>query len=74
MGEHDVLLEFHAHGGYVKVSAIDPLTRTEVSVVGAAKATEAELSRTAVAKLRYVLDKRDRVERPRVYRRPGIEV
>ncbi len=53
--KREYLLEFHKVGRYVKVSAIDTLTNTEVSMVGAASATKSELSRLAVRKLEYVL-------------------
>jgi hypothetical protein len=51
------LLEFHQTRGAVKVCAIDPLTGIEVSIVGAPHATQAELSRLAIQKLRYRLNK-----------------
>jgi hypothetical protein len=57
----EYLLEFTYVGRYVKVSAIDSETNTEVSIVGAAAATEAELKRVAVRKLEYVLAKNLRV-------------
>jgi hypothetical protein len=44
----------------VQVSAIDPVTRTEVSIVGDRSRSEAALARIAVRKLKYVLAKRDR--------------
>ena len=51
----EVLLEFRRVGGVVKVTALDPITQIEVSIQGPASAGEAELQRTAIAKLRYVL-------------------
>jgi hypothetical protein len=51
------LIEFHRVGNYVKVSAIDPETNTEVSIVGDPRATELELERLAVRKLEYVMAK-----------------
>lgn len=54
----EYLLEFQQVGKYVKVSAIDPVTNIEVSIVGAASATEAELKRVAVRKLEYVIRKK----------------
>ena len=57
----EVIFEFQPMGGSVKVSAIDPETNTEVSIVGAAAATEAELKRVAVRKFEYVLAKNLRV-------------
>ena len=49
------LIEFHRMGLYVKTSAIDPETNTEVSIVGDARASDADLSRMAVRKLEFVL-------------------
>jgi hypothetical protein len=57
-GEDGILLEFHRIGAVVKVSAIDPVTNTEVVVQGPASASQEQLSRTAIAKLRYVLGKK----------------
>ncbi len=54
----EYLLEFQQVGRYVKVSAIDPVTNVEVSIVGDAAATKAELERVAVRKLEYVLRKK----------------
>lgn len=56
-GGGEVLLEFQQIGNSVKVTAIDPATLTEVSIVGAVSAGEEALKRTAINKLRYVLDK-----------------
>ncbi len=55
-----VIIECIPVGKYVKVSAIDPKTRVEVSIVGDPKQGEAVLKRTAVRKLRYVLHKKAR--------------
>lgn len=52
------LLEFRRVGNAVKVSAIDPVTGTEVSISGPADIGEAELSLNACNKLRYVLRKK----------------
>ena len=51
------IIEFIPHGASVKVSAIDPITGKEVSIVGDAKATQATLMDIAVKKLEYVLNK-----------------
>ncbi|HYG88284.1 MAG TPA: hypothetical protein VD978_18725 [Azospirillum sp.] len=57
-GEDDeVLLEYQRIGTYMKVSAIDPKTATEVSVAGPATGSRELLTRTALAKLKYVLRK-----------------
>ena len=53
----EVLFEFHRIGNAVRVSAIDPVTGTEVTIQGPASAGETTLHRTAVTKLRYVLSK-----------------
>jgi hypothetical protein len=55
----DVIIEFHQVGAYVKVSAIDTATYTEVSIVGDPSRSEDALKRAAVRRLEYVLD-RDR--------------
>ncbi|MDP1670596.1 MAG: DUF6898 family protein [Alphaproteobacteria bacterium] len=55
--DKDVLIEFVRIGNSVKVSAIDPATGTEVSIVGPSNMSEAQLSSNAIAKLRYVLAK-----------------
>ncbi len=51
----EVIIEFHPVGAYVKVSAIDPETLTEVSIVGDPQAGEARLKRVAMQRLEYVL-------------------
>jgi hypothetical protein len=57
-GDEGVLLEFQQIGHAVKVTAVDPKTLTEVSIVGPASAGEAALGRNAINKLRYVLARR----------------
>lgn len=56
--DNGVIFEFISVGAYVKVSAIDPLTGTEVSIVGDPMSGEAALRRTALRKLKFVLEKR----------------
>ncbi len=53
--DKDFLIEFVRIGNSVKVSAIDPATGIEASIVGPANMGEAQLSINAIAKLRYVL-------------------
>ncbi|USG60092.1 hypothetical protein NBZ79_13000 [Sneathiella marina] len=53
----EYIVEFEQHGASVKVSAIDPVTMTEVSIVGPSSAGQEELSRAAVQKLLFVLNK-----------------
>jgi hypothetical protein len=64
------LVEFQTIGSSVKVSAIDPVTLVEVSIVGPTTVSEAELSRLAVRKLEYVLRKQSEVPADA---RPGIK-
>jgi hypothetical protein len=47
----EVYFEFVAVGRHVKVSAIDAATGTEVSVIGPATASQADLQRLALQKL-----------------------
>jgi hypothetical protein len=54
----EVILEFQRLGNIVKVTATDSETLVEVSIQGPAHASEAELRRTAIDKLNYVLRKR----------------
>ncbi len=54
----EYLLEFITSGNSVKVSAIDPETGVEVSIVGPLDGGEELLTQTAVNKLKYVLRKR----------------
>lgn len=52
---NEILFEFVQQGRYVKVTAIEPITNTEVSVVGDSGASPDTLKRVALNKLRYVL-------------------
>ena len=54
----EVIIEFYPVGAYVKVSAIDTATSTEVCIVGARRAGEEALKRAAVRKLNYVMKRR----------------
>lgn len=60
MSRYEVLFEFVRQGAYVKVSAIDARTNTEVSIVGPASASEAVLKANVLKKLEYVMEKRRR--------------
>ncbi len=53
----EVLYEFHQVGNSVRVAAIDPYTRTEVTIVGPANAGAETLQSTARRKLAYVIGK-----------------
>lgn len=56
-GGGEYLVEFIQIGSSVKVSAIDPVTGREVSIVGPATASRNQLSQVAINKLKYVLAK-----------------
>lgn len=56
--DNDILIEFVRIGSSIKVSAIDPKTGIEVSTIGPASASETQLAKAALAKLRYVIAKR----------------
>ena len=58
--EGDVLLEFQRIGATVKVTAIDPKSLVEVSIMGPVNAGQAALKRAAIDKLRYVLRRREK--------------
>ncbi|MEZ5833681.1 MAG: hypothetical protein R3D05_21120 [Dongiaceae bacterium] len=59
MSEADnYIIEFTQVGANVKVTAIDPKTMTEVSIVGGTQYSQEFLTRQAVKKLQYVLSKR----------------
>ena len=56
MSEADnYIIEFTQIGANVKVTAIDPKTLTEVSIVGGAQYSQEFLTRQAIKKLEYVL-------------------
>lgn len=55
--EHGVIFEFIAIGAYVKVSAVDTRTGTEVSIVGDPRRGETALRRVAMRKLERALEK-----------------
>ena len=61
MSEADnYIIEFTQIGANVKVTAVDPKTLTEVSIVGGAQYSQEFLTRQVVKKLEYVLARRDR--------------
>ncbi|MEO0962052.1 MAG: serine hydroxymethyltransferase [Pseudomonadota bacterium] len=51
-----VYFEFVPRGAYVKVSAVHQGTGTEVSIVGDARVTQADLQRIALRKLEKALE------------------
>jgi len=52
----EVLFEFRQIGNSVKVTAIDPQSGTEVSIVGAANMTQYSLKQAALRKLKRVIE------------------
>ncbi|HVI53000.1 MAG TPA: hypothetical protein VM661_17460 [Candidatus Sulfotelmatobacter sp.] len=58
----EVLFEFRRLGNSVKVSAVDPISNTEVSIVGSPGAGEAYLKQTALRKLIWVLEKNSKTK------------
>lgn len=61
----EVLIELHyTSSRSVRVVAIDPVSGTEVTMIGDSKRGEHELKRLAANKLRYVLDKKRKAEKP----------
>lgn len=52
------IIEYIPMGHYIKVSAVDQATGTEVSIVGDPHASERELEDLAIKKLKYVLAKK----------------
>ncbi len=58
LGDDDVIIEFRRIGASVKVSAMEPTTLTEVSIVGPTTASDEELTRIVLRKLEYVRAKK----------------
>lgn len=54
----EVIIEFMPVGNVVKVSAMDTLSLTEISIQGPANASEAILKRNALKRLEYVMKKK----------------
>jgi hypothetical protein len=54
----EIIIEFHPVGAFVKVSAMDTATLTEISIQGPANAPEQTLKNNAIKRLEYVLKKK----------------
>ncbi|MFZ5834343.1 MAG: DUF6898 family protein [Pseudomonadota bacterium] len=65
------LIEFVRIGASVKVSAIDPMTGVEVSIIGPAHLSEAQLSKNAINKLLFVLAKKGKKTGKADINKPG---
>jgi hypothetical protein len=59
LSEDGYIIEFHQVGAYVKVSALDPATLTEVSVPVPANLSQRQAAEVAVRRLKYVLARRN---------------
>lgn len=57
-GTDNYIIEFTQIGGSVKVTAVDPKTLTEVSIVGAPQYSQEYLTRQVVKKLEFMLAKK----------------
>jgi hypothetical protein len=57
-GNDGYFIEYTAVGNSVKVTAMDPVTLVEVSIIGDRKLSQRELAALAVRKLRYMIDKK----------------
>ena len=55
-----IIIELIQVGAYVKVSAIDPASLFEVSIVGDPSASRNTLEQIAIKKLKYVLSKKQK--------------
>lgn len=62
--EASYIVEFVQVGQHVKVSAIDPMTLTEVAIIGSPRASQESLTRLAVQKLEFMLRKKERDAEP----------
>ncbi len=68
VGGREVLLEFHRIGDYIRVSALDPVSLTEVVIIGSPKVMKHDLIRLATRKLDFVLAKKS-PKRPKTRKR-----
>jgi len=59
----EVLFEFRRVGKAVRVVALDPISKTEVTMVAPKEASREEMKRTAARKLAYVIAKKLNAEK-----------
>lgn len=64
-GLKEIIFEFRRVGNFVRVSAVDPVTYTEVQIMGPVGAGQEGLKRVAAQKLRYVLSRQQDKKSPR---------
>ena len=58
LSKEGYIIEFHRVGSYLKVSAMDPETLTEVSIPVPANLPQAQAADAAIRWLKFVLDRR----------------
>ena len=68
----EVLFEFVVQGNFVKVIAVDPITGTEIAIVGDARASRKVLENLATKKLLMVLKKKNKEETSRDKRQENL--
>lgn len=57
-----IIVEYVVHGSSVKVTAFDPVTLTEATVIAPANLSQQDMAKLAVRKLEYVLGKQQAEE------------
>ncbi|MEZ5691876.1 MAG: hypothetical protein R3D71_09475 [Rickettsiales bacterium] len=57
MSKNDYIIEYIKIGNSVKVTAFDPKTLKEVSIIGAVGTDKKQLAELAIRKLIYMIDK-----------------
>jgi len=62
ISNREVFIEFHTIGQFVKVTAMDTATMTEISIQGSASSSEVTLKTAALRRLEYVLKKNGVIE------------
>ena len=55
-----IIIEFIQVGAYVKVSAVDPVSLVEVSIVADPSVSRNTLEQNAIKKLKFVLSKKQK--------------
>ncbi len=58
----EVIFEFHNIGAYVKVTAMDTQSLTEIAIQGPAASPQSLLQRNALKRLEYVLRKKGLIQ------------
>ena len=60
----EVLFEFQRHGNIMRVVAIDPVTRVEVTMIADPRHSQESIKKLAARKLAYVLAKKQAKDQP----------